>query len=181
MTATTSTSLSAAGSLVLVRLLPVGEKGEAGSKVKKDLEPLLAHRWTGVALTEQIDQALAELESSGLVELVGPLTERVAVPRRLRTQHRQTELFPDLLRVLHILALGQRDRRKLFLEHRVDEHRQTGDRAGALVVLQDADVQKPFGMPRISKQAHHGLPICQRQIEQERGVSGEEKRYEFDP
>jgi hypothetical protein len=78
MTATTSISLSAVGSLVLVRLLPVGEKGEAGSKVKKDLEPLLAHRWTGAALTDRIDQALAEFASSGLVALVAGKSKKAA-------------------------------------------------------------------------------------------------------
>ena len=78
MTTTSSTNLSALGSLVLVRLLTVGEKGEAGSKIKKDLEPLLAHRWVGAALTERIDRTLADLESSGLVALVAGKTKKAA-------------------------------------------------------------------------------------------------------
>ena len=67
MTTNTPMNLSAIEFLVLTRLLVVGEKGEAGSKIKKDLEPLLAHRWVGAALTERIDQSLAALESTGLV------------------------------------------------------------------------------------------------------------------
>jgi hypothetical protein len=80
MTTTLSSNLSAIESLVLARLLLVGEKGEAGSKIKKDLDPLLAHRWVGAALTERIDRALADLMSRGLVALVAGKTKK-AVPK----------------------------------------------------------------------------------------------------
>src|SRR5262249_52991897 len=57
----------AIGELILVRLLMAGEKGELGSKVRKDLEPLLSPRWTGAELAGLVDRALDELESGGLV------------------------------------------------------------------------------------------------------------------
>ena len=47
---TPTTSLSAVGSLVLTRMLTVGEKGESAANIKKDLDPLLAHRWVDAAL-----------------------------------------------------------------------------------------------------------------------------------
>jgi hypothetical protein len=78
MTTTLATNLSAIESLVLARLLPVGEKGEVGSKIKKDLEPLLAHRWVGAALTERIDLALADLASRELVALLAGKTKKAA-------------------------------------------------------------------------------------------------------
>ena len=78
MTTTQSTNLSALESLVLARLLPVGEKGEAGSKIKKDLEPLLGHRWLGAALTERIDRTLDGLASNGLVALMAGKTKKAA-------------------------------------------------------------------------------------------------------
>jgi hypothetical protein len=78
MTMTQSTNRSAIESLVLVRLLLVGEKGEGGSKVKKDLEPLLAHRWVGAELTERIDRTLADLGSIGLVAVMAGKTKKAA-------------------------------------------------------------------------------------------------------
>ena len=68
------------GALVLTRLLAAGEKGELGSKVRKDLEPLLAHRWAGAALAERVDRTLDELESAGLVASL-PGKTRKAAPR----------------------------------------------------------------------------------------------------
>ncbi len=84
MTTTTPTSLSAVSSLVLTRLLTVGEKGELSSKIKKDLEPLLAHRWAGAELTERIDQTLRDLESIGLVTHF-PVKSKKTVPKFLPT------------------------------------------------------------------------------------------------
>ena len=82
-----TTNLSAVGSLVLTRMLIVGEKGELGSKIKKDLESLLAHRWVGAELTEQIDQTLEDLESIGLVTRLPVKTKskKKAVPKYLPT------------------------------------------------------------------------------------------------
>ncbi len=51
--------------LVLARLLPAGEKGEKPAKIRKDLEPLLEHRWSGNALTEVLDRALIKLTPGG--------------------------------------------------------------------------------------------------------------------
>ena len=53
--------------LILARLLTAGDKGELGSKVRKDLEPLLSERWTGPDLAALVDRAIDELESAGLV------------------------------------------------------------------------------------------------------------------
>src|ERR1051326_1275014 len=44
-------------------------------------------------------------------ELLRPLAERIAVPRRLRLERRQAELLPNLLCLLHVLAGRQRERR----------------------------------------------------------------------
>jgi len=81
---TTTINLSAISSLVLVRLLASGDKGDTAAKIKKDLEPLLAHRWEGAALAERIDQSLAELESSSLVSLVRGKSKK-AMPRVVLT------------------------------------------------------------------------------------------------
>ena len=59
--------LSAVDLLVLTRLLPAGEKGETKKKIQKDLEPLLAHRWSGSVLTDVLDRTLIKLASKGLV------------------------------------------------------------------------------------------------------------------
>ena len=64
--------------LVLVRLLAAGEKGETGSKIKKDLEPLLAHRWVDGQLTERIERTLAALESMSLLAPVPAKTKKAA-------------------------------------------------------------------------------------------------------
>ena len=53
--------------LVLARLLVAGEKGATISELKKALDPLLGHRFAGAALAERLAQALASLESAGLV------------------------------------------------------------------------------------------------------------------
>jgi hypothetical protein len=53
--------------LVLTRLLPVGEKGDSPTKIRKDLEPLLDHRWSGNVLTEVLDRTLVKLATRGLI------------------------------------------------------------------------------------------------------------------
>ena len=78
MTPTTTGNLSAIESIILVRLLAGGEKGETRSKIQKDLEPLLAHRWDGATLTERMEQTLAALESSGLLVIIPGKTKRAA-------------------------------------------------------------------------------------------------------
>src|SRR2546422_4886022 len=52
-----------------------------------------------------------------------PVAERVAVPGRLRAQLRQAEVLPELLRALHVFALGQREGRHVALHGRVHEQR----------------------------------------------------------
>src|SRR5437879_1469395 len=70
MATTLEPNLPALSLLILVRLLAAREKGDTLAKIKKDLEPLLVHRWAGAVLTERIEQALTELESNGLVTVI---------------------------------------------------------------------------------------------------------------
>jgi hypothetical protein len=53
--------------LLLARLLVAPEKGATAAEIKKALEPLVGHRWSGAELVAQLDQALAELDSAGLI------------------------------------------------------------------------------------------------------------------
>ena len=55
-----------------------GEKGELSSKIRKDLEPLLSHRWAEAELTERIDQTLRDLESIGLIARLPPKSKTAA-------------------------------------------------------------------------------------------------------
>jgi hypothetical protein len=59
--------ISAVGQLILVRLLTGGDKGATLTQVKKDVEPLLQHRWTGASLTDLLDTTFAQLGSAGLL------------------------------------------------------------------------------------------------------------------
>jgi hypothetical protein len=77
---TASSELSPIRSLILARLLAAGEKGESISKIAKDLEPLLEHRWSGAALAEMVDGARAALEAASLVACLPGKTRR-AVPK----------------------------------------------------------------------------------------------------
>jgi hypothetical protein len=63
-------TLPPAGVLLLARLLAAGDKGETRDKVRKELEPLLGHRWSGGALTELIDRTVFDLVTAGLVVCV---------------------------------------------------------------------------------------------------------------
>ena len=72
------------GELILVRLLAAGEKGEVGSKVRKDLEPLLSPRWSGAERAAAIDGALDDLASAGLAARLAGKTKRAA-PRLVAT------------------------------------------------------------------------------------------------
>src|SRR6266581_82431 len=56
-----------------------------------------------------------------LVPLRQPVAERVAEPRRLRAELRQAELLPDSPRALHVLALGQRERRHVAFHRGVHQ------------------------------------------------------------
>jgi hypothetical protein len=80
------------GALILARLLAAGEKGELGSKVRKDLEPLLAHRWAGAALAERVDRTLDELEAAGLVVSLPGKTRKAAPRIRLTAEGRDRAL-----------------------------------------------------------------------------------------
>src|SRR6266849_5801132 len=81
-------------------------------------------------LAPALDEQLARLEVVAVhgelrraLELVRPFAERVTEPRRFGLELGQAQLLPDYLRALHVLALGQRDRRKILLHRRVDQHR----------------------------------------------------------
>src|SRR4051794_35262816 len=89
---TAPTQVSAISSLVLVRLLTAGEKGEAASKIKKDLEPLLAPRWSGASLSDVLDRTLDELEAAGLVVSQFGKSRKVAPKIALTAEGRQRGL-----------------------------------------------------------------------------------------
>lgn len=55
------------GQLILARLLAAGEKGATWSALKKDLEPLVGHRWAGGELERQLRKEAQELEAASLV------------------------------------------------------------------------------------------------------------------
>ncbi|MGO9471007.1 MAG: hypothetical protein ACLQIB_43465 [Isosphaeraceae bacterium] len=84
MATTALPELSAIGALVLTRLLPAGEKGETAAKIRTDLEPLLLHRWSGVALAEQVERTIGELEANGLATFLRGKTKKSA-PKLLPT------------------------------------------------------------------------------------------------
>jgi hypothetical protein len=78
--------------LILARLLPVGERGDSPAKIRKDLEPLLEHQWSGNVLTEVLDRTLIKLTTRGLVARP-PAKSKKAVPAVLLTpEGRQTVL-----------------------------------------------------------------------------------------
>jgi hypothetical protein len=81
---TETLSLSLVESLILVRMLTVGQKGEAGSKIKKDLEPLLAHQCVHPAVSERVDAAITSLNSSRLLFLL-PGKSKKAAPKLFLT------------------------------------------------------------------------------------------------
>ncbi len=78
--------LSAVDHLVLARLLVAGEKGATTSDLKKDLGPLLEHRWPGSELEGRLDRALENLEAVGLSDLVpqAPSKGKKARPKPAR-------------------------------------------------------------------------------------------------
>ena len=100
MTTTTSEQLSASETLVLARLLVAGEKGEAASKIKKDLEPLLTHRWEGAALNERIEHTLATLTSIGFLTILPGKTKKAAPKFVLTAEGRRRSL--EFLGVLEL-------------------------------------------------------------------------------
>jgi hypothetical protein len=94
---TSETNHSAIGSLVLVRLLAAGEKGESNTKIQKDLEPLLAHRWSGVPMAGAVNRAVDELKAAGLVGFLLGKSKRAAAKITLTADGRQRAL--DILGV----------------------------------------------------------------------------------
>src|SRR5207248_173276 len=63
----TAPEVEAVGPLLLTRLLPGGEKGATKAQLKKDLAPLVEHRWPGQAWAGLLDRALGSLEAEGAV------------------------------------------------------------------------------------------------------------------
>jgi hypothetical protein len=85
-------TLPAIGSLILVRLLAAGEKGETRSRIKKDLEPLLAHRWSGAGLADVLDRTAAGLETAGLLAPLPGKTRKAAAKLVLTAEGRRRGL-----------------------------------------------------------------------------------------
>jgi hypothetical protein len=87
-----SPSLSPVEVVVLTRLLPVGPKGETTARIQKDLEPLLGRRWSGPALTSQIERTLIKLTSAGLVTQRPGKTKRAAPVAELTASGQEATL-----------------------------------------------------------------------------------------
>jgi len=81
--------------LVLTRLLPVGEKGDSPTKMRKDLEPLLDHRWSGNVLTQVLDRTLIKLTTRGLVARP-PARSKKSVPAVLLTPEGRQSVLTSL-------------------------------------------------------------------------------------
>lgn len=77
-TRTDVSSLSPVDSLVLARLLVAGEKGAKAAAIAKDLGPLVAGRWTGVALSGVVERALIKLGTLGFVDQTPGRTKKAA-------------------------------------------------------------------------------------------------------
>jgi hypothetical protein len=89
---TSSTKPSAIRVLILVRLLAAGEKGDTPVKIKKDLRSLLDHRWSGTALDDRLDGAIAELEAAGLIQSLPGRTRKSAPKITLTAEGRRQGL-----------------------------------------------------------------------------------------
>jgi len=61
--------LSPVSSLMLARLWVAGERGATATELRKALDPLVGHHWTGTTLSEQLGVILAELGAQGLADL----------------------------------------------------------------------------------------------------------------
>ncbi len=99
---TATTNHTAIGPLVLVRLLAAGEKGESASTIQKDLEPLLAHRWSGVPLTVALNHAVEELKTVELVRFLPGKSRKAATKIALTAEGRQRGL--EFLRLANLPA-----------------------------------------------------------------------------
>jgi len=78
MPRTDVSSLSPVDSLVLVRLMVAGEKGAKAAAIAKDLGPLVAGRWTGVALSGVVERSLIKLGTLGHVDQTPGRTKKTA-------------------------------------------------------------------------------------------------------
>ena len=89
---TSATNHDAIGSLVLIRLLVAGEKGESISKIQKDLEPLLAHRCSGIPLAAALNHAIEALKADGLVAFLLGKSRKAAPKVTLTAEGRRRGL-----------------------------------------------------------------------------------------
>ena len=94
---TEPSSLSPIESLVLARLLLAGEKGAKTADLKKDLEPLLGHRWSGGELTAVLERTVIKLVSMALAAYQPVKSKKAAPAVALTEKGRRTAL--DFLRV----------------------------------------------------------------------------------
>jgi hypothetical protein len=87
-----SQNLNPIEALVLVRFLTAGAKGLKTAGLRKDLAPLLEHRWSGNALSEVIDRALVKLVSLRLVAFRSAKSKRAVPLADLTPEGRQAAL-----------------------------------------------------------------------------------------
>lgn len=88
--------------LILVRLLPAGEKGVKPAEIRKDLEPLLSHRWSGTTLSAMLDRSLIRLVSRNLAVHLPVKSKKAVPPLSLTDRGRETAL--SFLRVSQLPA-----------------------------------------------------------------------------
>jgi hypothetical protein len=84
--------LSPIESLALARLLLAGEKGAKTADFKKDLEPLLGHRWSGGELTAVLERTVTKLVSMALAAYQPVKSKKAAPAVALTDKGRRTAL-----------------------------------------------------------------------------------------
>ncbi|MGO9599774.1 MAG: hypothetical protein ACLP7Q_17430 [Isosphaeraceae bacterium] len=89
---TGSQNLNPIEAMVLVRFLTAGAKGLKTADLRKDLSPLLEHRWSGNALSEVLERALVKLASLRLVTYRPAKSKRAVPPADLTPEGRQAAL-----------------------------------------------------------------------------------------
>jgi hypothetical protein len=79
-------------SLILVRLLPSGDKGLKLAALQKDLAPLLEHRWSGNVLTSVLERSVLKLVARRQVCHLPTKTKKALPPFSLTEEGRRATL-----------------------------------------------------------------------------------------
>jgi hypothetical protein len=79
-------------SVILVRLLPSGDKGIKPAALQKDLAPLLEHRWSGNVLTSVLERSVLKLVARRQVCHLPTKSKKAVPPFRLTEEGRRATL-----------------------------------------------------------------------------------------